>query len=109
MPRTTERVLTGADGHTRCTVTEWDYDRAGGAYAITCECGWQSQSHWSWKDATDEHDKHGLFVQRQADSAALTDAELAERLRAFVKGSISGPMGWGTEHLLEAADRLANR
>lgn len=107
MPTTTDVVLTGPEGHVQGKRTEWDYDRAGGAYLITCECGWRSSQHWSPKDASDEYDKHVGFVRRLDDAAQLSDSDLAAKLGQLMKNGMGGSFAWGNEWLIEAAKRLA--
>ena len=107
MPTKFDRKLDAPEGHANGTITEWDYDRAGGAYLITCECGWSGHRHYDWTSAVKEHGEHVKWVQRIVDAAALTNDELAEKLNEYVRHSMSGQFGWGHEWLREAAARLA--
>lgn len=107
MPTTKNVTLPGPEGHQAGTETEWDYDRAGGAYAFRCECGWQSASHWSYKEAMKEFEGHIEFLERQAKAEAMSDEELGAALSSYADRRMGGRLMWGGELLLEAARRLA--
>lgn len=106
MPTERRVALAGPPGHVDVLVREWDYDRAGGAYQIVCECEWQSQQHWSWAGVEEEYQKHLQSLLRRQEAAGMSDVDLAERVRQVVKHRIGT---WGSEFLLEAAERLAAR
>lgn len=106
MPFERTIVLDGPEGHVNGKIIEWDYDRAGGAYVIRCECGWISQQHWDRRDVDEEYKKHLDFTKRIAKARDLSNDELARHLVKVVTHGIGGTYAHGNEWVLEAASRL---
>jgi hypothetical protein len=106
MPFTKEIALDGPEGHVQGKLTEWDYDRAGGAYVIQCECGWVSQQHWNRRDVDEEYGKHLDLTKRMAKAREMSNDELSAHLVKAFQNALSGIYSHGNEYLLEAANRL---
>lgn len=63
MPDDRPITLEGPLGHTAGALREWDYDRGGSAYQITCECGTKTQQVWNLRDAKNQHAQHVAVSQ----------------------------------------------
>jgi hypothetical protein len=92
----------GIKGHQKCKLTDWDYDRLGDQYQITCECGKKLARTDYWARAVDSFKAHIRSVQETAELQTLGNRQLAKRLRERYDASIDKP----NPLLLEAVRRL---
>jgi hypothetical protein len=92
----------GIEGHQKCKLTAWDFDRIGNQYQITCECGKRLDRVDYWSKALASFKNHIRSMQKTTELQKLGNRQLAKKLSDRYEASIYKP----NEVLLEAIRRL---